>query len=499
MKSITYDDDRPVSYFAARQVSFLINHPSSVETGDVYAALHEWLVGQSSPVKLQQSRAVRYQGKGEESTTIFYGELESTRDYARDVEQTFAVIDALNERRGEALIAGGRVRQIAPNWLMAGAQSHATVGGPGIEPVPVDDDPDTVPLTAGHRPYEFWFPTDSAINVQNPVMSAWANRQNAAPVDVYVLDTAPCREQLAEADSRWKTHSLLSTRNDWLKIHYYEDFAGSSNQLALLTAHETGYSLHGYPDTDYSDHGLFVAGIIHSIAPNARIHLIEVLNKYTVGTAEILNQGVNYALTLSERGVPLVNASLMLAAPHQGVHPNVNPAERHFIEAHQHNGLLDEELTLSVKEAFDLIQLRSGTTIAAAGNDGDPNNHPAARYPALYTSVTGISALNRTGGFASYSNLADNPILRGLATFGGDVNDGLMGVYTGVFPNGAPNNTGWARWAGTSFASPVICGLVAMMCGQGFSPTDAITALWDLEIEPTPNPVQTHTVGIQQG
>jgi hypothetical protein len=39
-----------------------------------------------------------------------------------------------------------------------------------------------------------------------------------------------------------------------------------------------------------TDHGLFVAGIIHTIAPQAELHLIEVLNPYGVGDLESITR-----------------------------------------------------------------------------------------------------------------------------------------------------------------------------------------------------------------
>lgn len=524
MKNRTSEDSRPVSSFYTRQVSFLVEHEPGMETEQVYGALNEWLSQQEVTVNMRVDRTTRYQEQDGAATSVFYGELESSGDgeEERDIERTLTFIDVSNRRLTGEPIAGIRVSQVSPNWLLTGAQSHATVGGPGTDPVPVDDDPDSRAQTTGRRPYEFWFASapggeppgclaqllallgispPAPITAPNPVMQAWERRQNAQPVAVYVLDSAPSAEQLRQADIRWPTHPLLSNRAEWLEIHYYDKVSPSTvDQFKALTEHATGFSLDGRPNTDYSDHGLFVAGIIHSIAPRAKVHLIEVLNKYAVGTEEILNHGIEYALQHSgEGGALIVNASLMLAAPHQGAHPRMSPAEQNWLKRNQRGGLLDEAVTRGLSRGFEAIG-RRGATIAAAGNDNtDPNNRPAARYPARYSTVTGISALNRTGGFASYSNLADDPLTRGLAAFGGDIGDGLLGVYTGAFPNGAPNTNGWARWAGTSFAAPVISGLVAILCGQGHSPTNAISALWDLEIEPTPNPVRTHTVSIKQG
>lgn len=54
-----------------------------------------------------------------------------------------------------------------------------------------------------------------------------------------------------------------------------------------------------------------------------------------------------------------------------------------------------------------------------------------------------------------------------MAAYGGNATerfepeDGVIGVYSGEFPDGRPNETGWARWSGTSFAAAFISGVAA--------------------------------------
>ena len=69
---------------------------------------------------------------------------------------------------------------------------------------------------------------------------------------------------------------------------------------------------HNYQMTD---HGLFVAGIVHTIAPKAQIHLFEVLNPDGVGDLLSIARGLWQALDLFS-GKPLViNCSLVLNIP----------------------------------------------------------------------------------------------------------------------------------------------------------------------------------------
>ena len=119
------------------------------------------------------------------------------------------------------------------------------------------------------------------------------------------------------------------------------------------------------------------------------------------------------------------------------------------------------------------------------------------RYPAAAPGVIGVGALSGEGvDLASYSNFCDEPPSEGFMTLGGEpgTENGILGVYIHEFPvdNGSndpdyhveqpqpghlrgpadyspdlseiqynPNLFGWAWWAGTSFATPIISGLLA--------------------------------------
>ena len=134
--------------------------------------------------------------------------------------------------------------------------------------------------------------------------------------------------------------------------------------------------------------------------------------------------------------------------------------------------------------------------VAAAGNDGKPGSHYGARNPAAYESVLGVGALVPDAGapsgyaMAFYSNDSDDPLSAGIATLGGDADpmtydtrpdSGVLGVYTGEFPQAGalPNPNGWAWWAGTSFAAPVITGALPAIIGNNRPPAQAQPELRD--------------------
>ena len=77
---------------------------------------------------------------------------------------------------------------------------------------------------------------------------------------------------------------------------------------------------HEYP---MPDHGLFVAGIIHSIAPKAQIHLIEGLNTYGVGTFETFANAIALAQRIALKQ-PLADVDI----EDMGIHPRLPPPAR---------------------------------------------------------------------------------------------------------------------------------------------------------------------------
>jgi subtilisin family serine protease len=143
--------------------------------------------------------------------------------------------------------------------------------------------------------------------------------------------------------------------------------------------------------------------------------------------------------------------------------------------------------------------------VAAAGNDRQKAismfvptpPKPAAAYPAALPDVIGVAALDRVGvgmnpKATDYSNLADKPAMEGVAVFGGKTDrfnytvsdQGVNGLYIGSLPpdvNGNPqiNDEGWAEWAGTSFAAPIITAMLAMDAATGIPLDTAISNLFN--------------------
>jgi hypothetical protein len=267
-----------------------------------------------------------------------------------------------------------------------------------------------------------------------------------------------------------------------------------------------------------SDHGLFVASIINEHAPCARLHLVQVLNDYGIGTTKTILGGLlslyNYKADkesdlkppfednpLSEErrngGWPLViNLSLILDLPRQGCEgQGKEPIHKHdrtdltwvemddldFVER------MGWPLDVVLEWIFNEFYAQGVRIVAAAGNDGsNAGQRVVARYPAAYKTVIGIGAKDTKDKPTEYSNLSDEPTKDGYLVFGGepDVNDpiytdpenGVLGVYIGDFPRaGDINKYGLARWAGTSFACPRFAASMADALRQGLGADEVDT------------------------
>ncbi len=326
---------------------------------------------------------------------------------------------------------------------------------------------------------------------------------NGDGVDIVILDTAPSAHELVAAYKEWPDHPLISTLlGPNGKLHLYP--AGYTETLRLGNT-----SLNG-SDYKMTDHGLFIAGIIHSMVPAAEVHLIEVLNQYGVGDFQSLTDGLQRALSFRQSGRKLfLNCSWMLDLPADEHHCHYHPADPNQVlsdpdlEFERQVRLFakdDRSILRWMETLFIRFAAHNRGAIAAAGNDAYDNEdepdanrkhiRPKARYPAALSTVTGVGALPVTLDHdnqkiyrtSAFSNRADRPEKTGIATLGGEEGDGkgVLGLYIGEFPDGRLNTTKWAWWAGTSFATPILTGVLASLAsgpGQFTTPTAAIDEL----------------------
>lgn len=380
------------------------------------------------------------------------------------------------------------LKSVSPNWLVGSTYHGGATGGPGGWP--------KMGPKADRSWPKFQFP-----DISQPESSEEIRGDG---IHVAILDTAPCLHDLIEAYERW-----------------HEDESQRGYHPLIESLLKPNGPLHVYPATyedlhlvaDYSaighryrmpDHGLFVAGIVHTNAPSATLHLYEVLNSYGIGSLETVAKGILNVLSNPKIGRPLiVNCSLVLCVAKDG-QPNselpkkVKDPNPKFPDDLKDPKLL-EHMRISFEEIIKFLDQPDVITVAAAGNDaymeeGKPGkvHRPPARFPAAFKSVIGVGALPKEDHSkrprpinprktASYSNLADDTPDQGYVTLGGEEDEqGMQGIFIHEFPKFKnpsrrpkdsdikpedigydPNDRGWAWWSGTSFAAPIISGLLA--------------------------------------
>lgn len=382
------------------------------------------------------------------------------------------MVDELNSQRSQQfqdLVAQQNftVQATSPNWLVSVASQGAGTGGPGGRPSPYYG-------SRKNAPYHF----DLVTKLMNKEIYG-----DGEGVDVVILDSAPCAQDLVAAYKEWPDHPLIPTLlGPEGKLHLYP---ASYDELLRLSC--TSLNDHDYKMTD---HGLFIAGIIHSIVPKAEIHLIEVLNQFGVGDFTSFVQGLEkiYTEKIYNRHRKLViNCSWMLEFPLDNLHARhmtqTGDPDAEFEGAVRTFSKTDQSTLALLEALFCRFYGLGRQAIAAVGNDGRTGDkkRAQARYPAALKRVTGVGALPKTldklstGKYRTsvFSNLSESPdgrgvVTKGIVTLGGEEGpgNGVLGLYIGEFPDNSRNESKWAWWAGTSFAAPILTGAVAAILSR---------------------------------
>jgi hypothetical protein len=219
------------------------------------------------------------------------------------------------------------------------------------------------------------------------------------------------------------------------------------------------------PTADMRNHGLFVAGMIHALAPGCRTELVRVLAND--------NRGDLY--TLLREVYKFLKSATAAAAPWRGVVLNLSlgirvpPGEAGFEFPPEVRSLI------YLMRAARCLQV---VVVAAAGNESHDGQLEFPNLPARLEQVIGVEASTRDRGRACYANRGD------IAAPGGDGGAGAnnrcvpraqncngpdceFGVI-GPALEDAPH-TGFIYWVGSSFATPMVSGLAALVleAGQG--------------------------------
>lgn len=379
----------------------------------------------------------------------------------------------------------------SPTWL-AGGSAPVPMGCPLSPPIPVpanarcSSSPGLWPITLPEIPNNL-------------------ERMTGDGVNVIILDTLPRQEDIMRAVEGAEDHNLLLldvVNNVVMRHNHLPAVVDEPNPKQP----KTGKDVKGRNGGGFRmvDHGLFIAGIVRDIAPDAHVECIRALNDFCAGDSKAFVKTLesvgnrmlqvnpddgNKEGDLYQKQV-VINLSLVVPPDDiliaQGVDPN----------------LIRQEMFSPIKSLVNLGAL----FVASAGNEGDtryqPSNpshvRPDALYPAAFAyqgpgnsmglgnSMIPVGAVDKHGNPASYSCYPGD---LGIATYGGDVPkhfkkdesgcyteaediDALIGIHTALsFPAllledcrptyPTPNAHAWAYWSGTSFATPIISSLVA--------------------------------------
>ena len=249
-----------------------------------------------------------------------------------------------------------------------------------------------------------------------------APRGNGGEVSVVVVDTG------------WNPPSGTDGRTPWL-----HDVEGDDE-------------LNGPDLRSYAGHGTFIAGVVRCMAPETKVFV----EGFAIG-------GLGGGGVLESDLV----AQLEEALDHDPQVINLSAGCRTRLD-----------LPSIALETFHRtrLQKRDCVLVAAAGNDASP----APFWPAAFDWCVGVGSLDRDGRVSDYSNFGVSADVYALGR-----------NHVNAFPDGTfvchetPDigdvrvfNTGLARWSGTSFAAPVVAGLIAREISQtGSSAADARDAV----------------------
>lgn len=159
-------------------------------------------------------------------------------------------------------------------------------------------------------------------------------------------------------------------------------------------------------------HGTFVAGLVLSVAPEARILPVRVLDSDGVGTAFDVARAIDHA---RRQGAQVVNMSLGMAAEADPV--------------------------------ADLIDEMADEGVVFVGSAGNQAIEGPRRFPAGENGVIGVAATDAGDQHASFTNLGSWVDVAAPGV-------GLVSFYPGQ---------GFATWSGTSFAAALVSGEAALL------------------------------------
>ena len=178
--------------------------------------------------------------------------------------------------------------------------------------------------------------------------------------------------------------------------------------------HEVNTAMMSPMELDPVGHGTACAGIIHAIAPEAKLISVRVIGASAAGTGQQFVRGLEWALEPHDVPVHVANLSL---------------------------GTLENRFSMPLRRLVDQAYFQNIMLVAAGNNMGMPS------YPAIFPSLIAV----------------DNECYSDPMTFEFRVGNVLELSAHGIYVRAPKAGGGYQLWTGTSFACPHITGLVARL------------------------------------
>jgi len=370
----------------------------------------------------------------------------------------------------------------SPVWLCGATQTDRPIpqGCPLTPPIPVDD---------SCAFWHFSLPDLAPSELQS---------MTGDGVTVFILDTLPDRDVISEAtEEAGDDNLLLFDVNRHVTFNYdiWNNVWAQRQGDPGIPVTAVGKDIYGrHFAFKMPDHGVFIAGTVLDIVPQARVECIRVLDDYCVGDMDLLLGALQSIHDRMQPGGNLyqkpvvINLSLVIPTKEEAQSKGVNT---------DIGGTTNDVETCLRQPIQSLVDL-GAIIVASAGNEADlrenpSGNHPPALYPAAFAnppdSINGVIPVGAVDGSGNVTTYSCYPGPRGIATYGGEiptaippnppsndptaiVSDAMRGIFSaGFYPPLSddppadeyepPNDHGWAYWVGTSFATPIISAVAA--------------------------------------
>jgi len=224
-----------------------------------------------------------------------------------------------------------------------------------------------------------------------------------------------------------------------------------------------------FTSTAFPDHGIFAAGLVHAVAPAAKLELVRVLNNDNGrGTLfDLLSALYEFYTRNGDSETLDLHGTVMNLSV--GVHHPITPTFASLTVTDTF-GLPNE--VLSLKQILRYGYDHGAVIVAAAGNDFafGQDDSPWTETPAAYDFVISVGGSNQTGERSCFSN---NGELFAPAGDGADSNcsgppaetcrtDPTRCVVSVLHDDQGVTNASFGYWVGSSFAAPQVSGLAAL-------------------------------------